>query len=69
MLEIKDYTVTVTGACPFCGKEWYIKVSTLDVAAWQAGEFVQNAFPYLSAGERELLISGICADCQKEVFE
>lgn len=68
MSTFEDYAVTITGVCPFCGKEWSIAVSALDVAAWQEGALVQNAFPYLSAEERELLISGICADCQKKVF-
>ena len=30
---------------------------------------VQNAFPYLTADEKELLVSGLCLDCQKEVFD
>jgi len=68
MSTFEGCTVTITGVCPFCGKEWSIAVSALDFAIWQAGELIQKAFPYLSAGERELLISGMCADCQKEIF-
>jgi hypothetical protein len=30
--------------------------------------FVQNAFPYLNADERELLISQTCGACWKEMF-
>ena len=68
MSKFKGYVVTITGFCPFCNKKWDIAVSALDFAAWQEGELIQNAFPYLSAGERELLISGICTDCQKKIF-
>jgi len=30
-----------------------------DMAAWEAGELIQNAFPYLSSSEREFLMTGI----------
>ena len=68
MSKIKGHAITITGVCPFCGEEWSITVSAVDFATWQEGELIQNAFPYLSAGERELLISGICTDCQKKIF-
>ena len=29
---------------------------------------IQRAFPYLSADEREVLITGMCYDCQAKVF-
>jgi hypothetical protein len=29
----------------------------------------QDAFPYLSATEREQLISHICPDCQHDIFD
>jgi len=32
------------------------------------GELAQNAFPYLSATEREQLISHICPKCQDSIF-
>lgn len=49
--------------CPFCGKDYYITVDFNDYEKWQAGELIQNAFPYLSANEREALKTGICAEC------
>lgn len=56
--------------CPFCGT-----ISSVDVQPTEltmlffSGELsVQKAFPYLSTTNREILISGICADCQKEIF-
>jgi hypothetical protein len=68
MSKFKGNVVTITGFCPFCNKKWDIAVGDLDVATWEEGEPVQNAFPYLSAEERESLISGMCTDCQKEIF-
>jgi hypothetical protein len=29
------------------------------VSSWKAGTLIQNAFPYLSASERELFLSGL----------
>ena len=54
--------------CPFCGEEHLISVNTEDYWAWEDGELVQNAFPYLSADEREMLISGICPTCWDKMF-
>ena len=54
--------------CPFCGKYHEVMVSEADFFAWQDGELAQNAFPYLSADEREILISGICPACWEATF-
>jgi hypothetical protein len=36
-----------------------IKANLADVVAYKSGELIQRAMPYLSADERELIISGI----------
>ena len=54
--------------CPFCGAEHSVMVEMEDYLAWQDGELAQNAFPYLSATEREQLISHICPACQEKIF-
>lgn len=61
--------MVIETVCPFCGGVTIIDVNADDYAAWQAGELAQNAFPYLDAADREVLISGICYNCQDEVFE
>jgi len=33
------------------------------------GMHIQNAFPYLDSGQREILISGICGPCFDKIFE
>jgi hypothetical protein len=43
-------------------------VSNHDLKRWEGGELIQDAMPYLSAGERELLISGICETCFDKIF-
>ena len=54
--------------CPFCGAEHSVMVEMEDYFAWQDGELAQKAFPYLSATEREQLISHICPECQDKIF-
>ncbi len=54
--------------CPFCGKTSTIDLTEQEYSALQAGALVQEACPTRSADERELLISGICLDCQAGIF-
>lgn len=54
--------------CPMCHTYHYIEVNERDFYAWQGGKLAQDAFPYLSAEEREMLISGICSDCWEKMF-
>jgi hypothetical protein len=51
-----------------CKKEQVIKVKPKDYYAWQNGKLIQVAMPYLTAGEREMLISGVCEDCFSSLF-
>jgi hypothetical protein len=43
-------------------------INPQDVIDWQAGKYIQDAMPYLSKGERELLISGTCDECFDKMF-
>ena len=54
--------------CPICHKEHIISVELEDYLAWCDGAHAQNAFPYLSAEDREMLISGICPQCWEKTF-
>ena len=63
-----DDAIYVGRNCPFCGEYHEVLVSEADYAEWQGGELAQNAFPYLTAEEREILISGICPDCWGKMF-
>ena len=55
--------------CVTCGKVHTIRVNESDYVHYYKGEPVQFAFPYLSANERELLISNICGKCYDEMFK
>ena len=49
--------------CIFCGESYEIEANASDLMKWNMGEYIQNAIPYQSADERELLISRICPKC------
>ena len=60
--------VEINTVCPFCGCLTTLNVSEIGFNKWMNGELVQKAFPSLSATDREILISGICSECQIGVF-
>ena len=54
--------------CLQCGTTVHISVLQPDFEKWQGGELIQNAMPYLSPDEREILISGTCGPCFDRMF-
>jgi hypothetical protein len=54
--------------CRGCGTSHTLLVNITDVAEWKLGKYIQDAMPYLSADERELLISRTCGVCWDEMF-
>tara|TARA_A100001037_G_scaffold264069_1_gene254649 strand:- start:874 stop:1086 length:213 start_codon:yes stop_codon:yes gene_type:complete len=54
--------------CWQCKEEHVIMADERDICDWQDGELIQDALPYLSASEREMLISGTCDDCWQKMF-
>ena len=67
-MKINYKEVSVVTSCPFCGHAHEVEVNEADYWDWQDGVLAQDAFPYLSADEREMLISGICPKCWDEMF-
>lgn len=67
-MRINRKETTIVTHCPFCRHANFIEVNDVDYWAWQNGALVQDAFPYLSAEEREALISGTCHTCWNYVF-
>lgn len=61
-------TIAVYVRCPFCGNTSVVVVGKADFEKWENGACVQDAFPYLSADDRERLISGICPTCWDDMF-
>ncbi len=68
MMKINYKEICVVTACPFCGHAHEVEVNEADYWNWQDGVLAQDAFPYLSTDERELLISGIDSECWDKMF-
>jgi len=54
--------------CSVCGNSSEIQVVESDLKRWQGGEHVQNVFPWMSADDRELLISGTHPACWDDMW-
>jgi hypothetical protein len=63
-----DTVVVKTLRCMECGQSSLIELDASAFARWQAGAFVQDAFPDMSAPERETLITGTHSACWDAIF-
>ena len=43
-------------------------VKMIDLAAYEDGELIQSAFPYLTSEQRELMLTGLTDDMLGEMF-
>lgn len=62
-----NHMVLLKRTCRECGKKNEISVKFKDHAAWFGGMNIQEAFPYLSVAERELIQTGFCNECYDAV--
>lgn len=49
--------------CPFCGSYNVVRVPYESLEKYEGGALIQDAFPMLTPDEREIILTGICADC------
>lgn len=61
-------TIRLSITCATCPDVCHVTVNAADLRAWQDGMFAQDAFPYLSDEQRELLISKTCGPCFDAMF-
>ncbi len=54
--------------CRRCRQVVEVLVNLEDFHRWQDGMLIQDALPYLSADEREILLSRICGPCFDAMF-
>lgn len=62
--EIFDLMIT----CPFCGRAKAVEVPVVGYRRWKCGELIQDALSELNKTDREMLLSGLCPDCQNKIF-
>lgn len=61
--------IPLSFTCKSCNKDFTVYVYEEDYNKFINGkELIQDCFPYLSDGERELFISGLCDDCFNQLF-
>ena len=68
MVAATNRTDCVSRICRSCSESISLMVNGQDVVDWQGGKYIQDAMPYLSVDERELLISGTCGSCFDKMF-
>lgn len=56
--------------CMLCGTPIMIMAYPSDMERYQKGEgLIQDIFPYLTADEREIIMTGICGKCFDSAFD
>lgn len=62
-------THVTTPPCMVCGRTSTLRVPVEGIEAYRQGALIQNAFPMLTADEREMLMTGTHPDCWDSMFE
>jgi len=70
-------SITNNKECPICGSNHDVVVpdelfnaTMVGLSQWQSGEYlIQDALPFLSLDDREILISGIGPKCWQEMVD
>lgn len=57
-----------TPSCPVCQRTSVLKVPSKGVTAWEKGSYIQDAFPNLTASQREMIKTGIHEECWDILF-
>lgn len=66
--DILGSTVAIKATCRICQDTHFYSVPYKNFEDWQAGELIQDCFPFMEADARELLISGVCGKCYDDLF-
>ena len=68
MVALTGRDDAIVVVCRTCKTSHTLLVCLNDFADWQRGSYIQDVMPYLSADERELLISQTCGGCWENMF-
>lgn len=58
-----EHAYIYTLKCRRCGKTGTVTLKAQNLFNFHHGAHIQSAFPYLSAGMREWMLSGLCEEC------
>ena len=59
---------TIIDICRRCSTVHEAEVKKVDFEDWKNGKHIQDALPDIPIDLREILISGICNECYKELY-
>ena len=59
----------ITLHCCKCGEPVSLSVNREDIESWIGGKLIQDAMPYLTTDEREMLKTKICGKCWEKMFD
>ena len=63
-----NINIEFTVECKMCKAEFKISYLKHDYENWKAGMLIQDAMPYLTDDQREMMISGVCGVCFDALF-
>jgi L-lactate utilization protein LutB len=68
-VNLEKFDKVLSCRCGVCNVEQAIFLNGRDYDSWKTGgAYIQDALPYLSADEREMLISYTCGKCFDSMF-
>jgi len=67
-LDAPGHITFFENSCFQCGIKNEIYVFEKDYFLWKNGAFIQDAFPYLSHAQREVIKTGIHPECWQQIF-
>jgi hypothetical protein len=65
---VSETIVVKTKTCTVCGEYEVWSLDRKAVESWQAGEYIEIAFPEMSLEDREVLITGTHPACWDKLF-
>ena len=65
---MSETIVVKTKTCTVCGEYEVWSLDRKAVESWQAGEYIEIAFPEMSMEDREVLITGTHPACWDKLF-
>lgn len=68
MATTTEYKYCILTHCDICKRDDHVHVHEEDYKRWRKDTHIQVAFPYLSAGEREMLMTGMHDACFDNLF-
>ena len=60
---------SIESICPICGRTHEIKAPVNEIRKYYSGYSAKESFKSLTSKEIERIVTHLCEECQKEVFQ